>query len=261
MGIASLLLMILIPYLTLAMVLEHMAKKANSEDKSFRKCVKALDSVDMDAVFLGEVESRSCTLDIWRQLQVCRLCGRAVFNIFLFSYSLANAPRREPEEPLNQTKHVLIWLEFFGTLVMSLLFLLMDIISCCGRCLDVPVYSLYRARVIRSVANFSALTLLRLANPADCLDRLKDAFNKRKAAMFLAEVVSAVFGAAPGVAALVVKISATTFVADTLFYNWGPSQWLTLVGFLNNIAGLLTIQEMRIETRLLLCFYSLSACH
>ena len=240
-GIASMLLMVLIPYLTLATLLEQMAQIQNKEAEAIKKLEPQIP--DVKAVF-GQDEP---VVALSGHLRVCRICARAVLNIFLFSYSLADLPARNPREPLNQTKHVLAWLEFFGIWAITALFLLKPAVVEIARFLELPVFALFRAHLIRALANFSALALLRMANPQVCLDRIARA-SKSGAAVLLAEVVSSLFGASLGVAALVSKISTTAFIADTLFWDWEMIQWLTLVGLLNNLAGLIQIEELRLES-------------
>ena len=66
--------------------------------------------------------------------------------------------------------------------------------------------------------------------------------------MLAVEVVSAIFGAAFGIASMISKISTTAFTQDTLFIDWDRIQWLTLLGFLNDLAGLVNLEEVRLET-------------
>ncbi|CAE7647476.1 unnamed protein product [Symbiodinium sp. CCMP2456] len=240
MGLGSMLLMILIPYLTLATLLEHMAQRQNDEGAIIAKLNEQIQASDVKKAFGDHPK-----LDLSRRLRVYRICARALLNIFLFSYSLASLGPRDPDEPLNQTKHVLAWLEFFGIWTLALLFLLKPVVVLNARFLEIPVFALYRAQTVRALANFSALALLQRANPQLCFDRMARAPN---ATVLLAEVVSSLFGAALGVAAMVCKISTTAFIANTLFWDWDILQWLTLAGLLNNIAGLLQIEELRMET-------------
>ena len=249
--------MVLIPYLTLATLLEHMAQRQNQEDAATLKCRIP----DLAKVFNSEGECKIPKLSLQGRLRVCRTCARALLNVFLFSFNLADLPPRNPLEPLNQTKHLLVWLEFGGAWSIVLLFLLKPLVLVCCDWLGLPFFALYRPYLIRKLANFSALALLQQANPQECVERIGHAYTRRNAAVFLAEVVSALFGASIGVAALVVKISATAFIASEHIWDWNVIQWLTLVGLLNNIVGLIQIEELRIATWHSWTVFLLVACY
>ena len=239
-GLASILLMVLIPYVTLAVLLEHMARLQSKEPRRITLAQQKLNDQKIIKVFEAN----------WtRGFRACRICARALLNIFLFTYALFELPPRHPEQSLNQTKHVLGWLEFCGVWFIVLVFLTKDMLVASGKALGLQVIDApHRAHLIRSLADFSALALLRLANPHQCLERLQRAYYECNIAVFLAELASAFFGAALGIAALVSKIGATAFISGMLFWDWDLLQWLTLLGLLNNIAGLLQIEELRIES-------------
>ena len=60
-------------------------------------------------------------------------------NVLLFSYSVADLPPRDPHEPLNQTKHLLAWLEFGGIWSIVLLFFLTRALNSFGEKLGISV--------------------------------------------------------------------------------------------------------------------------
>ncbi|CAE7037627.1 unnamed protein product [Symbiodinium natans] len=166
-GLGSMLLMFLIPYLTVATLLEHMAQRQNEEETYIEK----LKIPEVKEVW-GDPPPLT---DLWRRLRVYRICARALLNIFLFSYALAFLSARNPDEPLNLTKHVLAWLEFFGIWAITLLFLLRPVVVANAAFLELSGFPLHRAHMIRALANFSALALLQRANPQLCFDRISHA--------------------------------------------------------------------------------------
>ena len=243
--------MALIPYLTFTIFLEQVAQKIHHEEEMFQVCAKTMQDEDICRL------TNLTHFDRWRKFHVIRIFGRALLNIFMVVYNLFYLPPRDPHRALNQTKHLLAWLELGGVaLMLVLVWVPKDTVQNLTGCLKLPGHSLYTARVVRNLADFSALSLLRLANPQEFLTRVRQSFSTgfehttaaQKWAVIGVEVASFLLGACVGIAALVVKISATSFVSAADFGRYDPLELITLAGFLNNIVGLMRIDDLRIDT-------------
>ena len=264
-GLASVMFVIIVPYLTFLMVLEHVARAENHDDVYFSACPMN----DVEKVF-GDREKPKLMPE--RCFRIFRLFVRVILNFCFFTYSLASLPPRDPDEPMNQTRHLLAWLEFSGLCFFVLwwgfhtvLLNIPDIpflrkVESCDCIRDFlrflglhgepgePENRLRRVELIHQMADFSALRLLRLANPEEFMARVNFAHQKGRGWLLAAEVASVIFGAVIGVASMILKVSTTAFTAGTLITEWDEMQWLTLFGFLNNLAGLVNLEEVRSET-------------
>ena len=236
--LATLVVLFLV-YGILFVCLEASAEAAKSEKLRVKK---ALRLNDVRAVFGHRPNWRRC-------FKFGQLVARAVLNIVFATFTFVTLPSRDPDEPLNQTKHVLSWLEFPA------------VWSCVVYCLSLMLYMLARyclgaetntrslcsaVDAMRAVAQVSMLKFMLFANP----DRLRAAIERYRRTTGLGMLVLLIYMPlyllilVVGTAAFILKASTVAFTSDTLFWSWTPSQWLSLAGLLNNLAGMVNFDDV-----------------
>ena len=171
----------------------------------------------------------------WMNLvKVLVLFGKVALNITFIGYNFYSLPRRDPDEPLNQAKHAVSWVET-GMIGFFILALFTNSLPVC-RNLSAHVFLVRKD--LENLSGFSVLQSISLANPMKVIPDLQRRYRVGGFGGALLSVASMLFFFCSAIASVMVKLAQVDFVTDEVYWDWSWWNFLQLAGFINNLAGL-----------------------
>ena len=169
-----------------------------------------------------------------RLIKVLALFGKLTLNITFIGYNFYSLPRRDPDEPLNQAKHAVSWLEtgmmgFFGFFTLVCFFV-------AGR--NGSGMALHVRSFLQIMSRLSVLQSISRANPMNAMQELQKNYRVEGFGGALASAALMLFMFPLAIASVMVKLAQVDFVTDEVYWDWTWWNYLQLGGFINNLAGL-----------------------
>ena len=187
---------------------------------------RGLDPSDFQEVF---------ELTWMRWFKVLALFGKVTLNITFICYNFYSLPPRDPDEPLNQAKHVVSWLETGGIG----LFIVTVFINSLAVCRRNSANNGFEVRThLHRMSGFSVLQSISHANPMKTMQELQKTYRVQGLGVALFSVAMMLFGFCLAIASVMVKLAQVDFVTHDLYWDWSWWNFLQLAGFINNIASL-----------------------
>ena len=181
------------------------------------------------------------------------LLAQGIINAAFILHNLVTLPVRDPEELFNQSKHLVIWVEFYLEMLFVTQLLMGLIVLLCGKGnskLPLPCASelaVYCAKNAGLVANFSVLKSLPKANPMREFQEVATEMHARGCKAAVAVVVENLILVCLAIVAVLIKITQVDFVINKEAYQWDLGEVLAVAGFINNLAGLYRDSDARMQ--------------
>jgi len=151
-------------------------------------------------------------------------------NIAFISYNFLNLPPRDPNERLNQAKHIVIWVEFPVAMLMAFL----SVTGLLGWIVGKKVCGIGLCSILKGTGKFSVLSCLPLANPMKMIDRMR---KTKKELFFFFGLVYILF-VPTSILSIMIKVAQVDFITEKIYWDWTIWNWFAFAGFINNLAGL-----------------------
>lgn len=170
-----------------------------------------------------------------RLVKVLALFGKLALNITFIGYNFYSLPTRDPDEPLNQAKHAVSWVETgmagYNGFVTLLIFL--RLVACNG-----SESAFHLRRFLGFLSSWSVLQAISRANPMNVKQELQKRNRVSGFGGALASAAMMLFMFPLAIASVMVKLAQVDFVTDEVYWDWTWWNYLQLGGFINNLAGL-----------------------
>jgi len=183
----------------------------------------AVSPEDLKLVF-GKVPSYMRILDFL--VILVRFAG----NIAFISYNFLNLPPRDPNERLNQAKHIVTWVEFPVAMLMAFL----SVTGLLGWIVGKKVCGMWLCKILKGTGQFSVLLCLPLANPMKMIDRM----NKTRKRIFIFFGLVYILFVPTSILSIMIKVAQVDFITEKIYWDWTIWNWFAFAGFINNLAGL-----------------------
>lgn len=171
-----------------------------------------------------------------RLVKVLALFGQLTLNITFIGYNFYSLPTRDPDEPLNQAKHAVSWLEtgmmgYYGFFLTLCFF--RSLAACNGSESALPL-----RRFLQRMSCFSVLQAISNANPMKVMQGLQKNYRVHGFGGAFMYVARMLFVFPLAIASVMVKLAQVDFVTRDLYWDWSWWNFLQLAGFINNLASL-----------------------
>ena len=170
-----------------------------------------------------------------RLVKVLALFGQVTLNITFIGYNFYSLPTRDPDEPLNQAKHAVSWVEtgLMGFFLFFTLFIFLPSAAC-----NRSESAFQLSRFLDFLSRYSVLKAVSLANPMKVMQGLQKNYRVKGFGGTLVSVAFLFFMLPLAIASVMVKLAQVDFVTRDLYWDWTWWNFLQLAGFINNLASL-----------------------
>lgn len=170
-----------------------------------------------------------------RLLKVLALFGQVTLNITFIGYNFYSLPTRDPDEPLNQAKHAVSWVEtgWMGYFGIFTLCLFLSLAASHG-----SADALQLRRSLEALSRYSVLKSISSGNPTKVMQGLQKNYRVKGFGGAFMSVTRMLVFFPLAVASVMVKLAQVDFVTRDLYWDWSWWNYLQLAGFINNLASL-----------------------